>query len=417
MVRSKHSNFLIGFILSVLVTLFVNFLMLMRSYDLIFNSLSQDNSLPPEVFFLFFSLAWFFLFSFLIFLFYDWLYAFADRIFKNKEIRCFFLATTLSFAAAYGLFMLYPTLHRVVIMDILEMKPDFEGKSFFLYGHKDLPPDLNVPRIELNDSLARQKGFPRWNEPLRMNEPPRMREPSPLGVHFLIRPLFTEHLFVFLTVILCVILLRQLRSKQEMMLAYEKLKSEKFKSSYNALMGQINPHFFFNSLNGLNALIRGGEKEQTLQYLDELSNVFRYILQSNHKELVSLSDELQFVKAYTYLLGVRYEGKLFFSIQTDPAYLFWHLPILSILPLVENAVKHNVISRQYPLRIDIYTTPDDQLVVSNRIQPKVEESEGSGIGLKNLWGRYKMLTGRDIHISSQKEYFKVSLPLIKKNNI
>ena len=82
-------------------------------------------------------------------------------------------------------------------------------------------------------------------------------------------------------------------------------------------MGQINPHFFFNSLNGLNALIQSGEKQQTLAYLDELSNVFRYILQSNKKELVTLAEELQFVKAYTYLLSVRYEGKLFFSIQAD----------------------------------------------------------------------------------------------------
>jgi len=180
-------------------------------------------------------------------------------------------------------------------------------------------------------------------------------------------------------------------------------------------MGQVNPHFFFNSLNGLNALIRSGEQDKTLTYLDELSNVFRYILQSNRKELVSLAEELEFVKAYTYLLSVRYEGKLFFSIQVDPLYLHWHLPILSILPLIENAVKHNVISKQYPLQIDIYTTKEDQLMISNQIRPKVDENERSGIGLKNLWGRYRMLTGKDINISQRKEYFKVSLPLLKKS--
>ncbi|MDD4514530.1 histidine kinase [Massilibacteroides sp.] len=398
MSRTKHNNFLVGFLLSILVTLFVNFLMLMRSYDLIFNSLSNEDNLPPEAYFLFFSLGWFFLFSFVIFLLYNRLYYLADRIFKEKEIKSFLLATLLSIVAAYGFFLLYPTMHRVVMIDLFELKPPTEGKSLFLYGDKDMLP--KKPPHEIG-RLPQKKDFP------------MIREGMPPDYRFLFRPLFTEHLFVLLSVMLSVILLRQLRSKQEMMLAYEKLKSEKFKSSYNALMGQINPHFFFNSLNGLNALIRGGEKEQTLQYLDELSNVFRYILQSNHKELVSLSEELQFVKAYTYLLSVRYEGKLFFSIQTDPGYLFWHLPILSILPLVENAVKHNVISRQYPLRIDIYTTQDDQVVVSNKIQPKVEESKGSGIGLKNLWERYRILTGKDIYITSQKEYFKVSLPLIK----
>lgn len=396
MSRGKRCNFLVGFLLSILVTLFVNFSILMRSYNLIFNAQMQDNSaLSFETIFLYFSLAWFFLFSFLIFMIYEQLYALADRLFKGKEYKSFLAATILILGVAYGLFQLYPTLHRVVIVDVLELKPSMKEKSLFLYDHKDMPP----------------KRMPDMKGPPPM---PREGRPMPPTPTPLFRPLFTEHLFVLLTVMLCVILLRQLQSKQEMMLAYEKLKSEKFKSSYNALMGQINPHFFFNSLNGLNALIRSGEKEQTLHYLDELSNVFRYILQSNRKELVSLSEELQFVKAYTYLLEVRYEGKLFFSIQTDPGYLFWYLPILSILPLVENAVKHNVISRQYPLQIDIYTTSDDELVVSNKIQPKVEDSSGSGIGLKNLWERYKMLTGKDIHISAQREYFKVSLPLIKK---
>lgn len=392
MVQKKHNNILVGLILSVLISLFVNFSILIRTYGLLFNSQHPGGDLPlAESVFIYFSLAWFFVFSYIVFLLYDRLYALGDRLFKHKEGKSFLLATALCLGIAFGLFQFYPVLHRAVVVDVLDLKPPMQEKSLFLYDHKERPP--------------KQMGeFPPMREPL----PPGGPRPS-------FRPLLTEHLFVLLTVMLCVILLRQLRSKQEMMLAYEKLKAEKFKSSYNALMGQINPHFFFNSLNGLNALIRSGEKEQTLQYLDELSNVFRYILQSNNKELVSLSEELQFVKAYTYLLEVRYEGKLFFSIQTNPAYLFWYLPILSILPLVENAVKHNVISRQNPLRIDIYTTEDDQLVVSNKIQPKVEESAGSGIGLKNLWGRYKMLTGKDIHINAQKDYFKVSLPLIKKS--
>ena len=115
---------------------------------------------------------------------------------------------------------------------------------------------------------------------------------------------------------------------------------------------------------------------------------------ATRKELVTLAEELQFVKAYTYLLSVRYEGKLFFSIQADTPYLLWYLPILSVLPLIENAVKHNVISKQYPLQIDIYTTNEDKLIISNKIHPKSEDSKGSGIGLKNLWGRYRMLPER-----------------------
>ena len=225
-----------------------------------------------------------------------------------------------------------------------------------------------------------------------------------------------EHLFIFLTVILSSILIRLLNIKQQMRLENERLRTERWQSSYNALMGQINPHFFFNSLNGLNTLIQSGERQQTLHYLDELSNVFRYILQSNRKGLVTLAEELQFVKAYTYLLGVRYEGKLFFSIQVDTPYLLWYLPILSLLPLIENTVKHNVISKPSPLRIDIYTTDDGKLIISNNIQPKAEENRGNGIGLKNLWERYQMLTQKDIQISSQKGYYKVALPLINHPN-
>ena len=217
-------------------------------------------------------------------------------------------------------------------------------------------------------------------------------------------------------VILSSILIRLLNIKQQMRLENERLRAERWQSSYNALMGQINPHFFFNSLNGLSALIQSGERQQTLHYLDELSNVFRYILQSNRKGLVTLAEELQFVKAYTYLLGVRYEGKLFFSIQVDTPYLLWYLPILSLLPLIENAVKHNVISKPSPLRIDIYTTDDGKLIISNNIQPKAKENRGNGIGLKNLWGRYLMLTQKDIQISSQKGYYKVALPLINHPN-
>ena len=199
-----------------------------------------------------------------------------------------------------------------------------------------------------------------------------------------------------------------------MKLEYEKIKVKQLQSSYNALMGQINPHFFFNSLNGLNSLIRAGEQEKTLEYLEGLSNVFRYILQSNHKTLVSLDEELQFVKAYTYLLGVRYEHKLFFSIQVEETYLRKKLPILSLLPLIENAVKHNVISKRHPLQTQIYTKSDNWLVILNSIRPKMEETVGHGIGLKNLRERYRMLTGRNIQIANANGCFEVFLPLLNE---
>ena len=388
MQHSVKNNLLIGFIVSVLLSLFVNFTMLMRTYKMQSLDLPFPGRHPFGDEFVYYSLFWFFFYAFLLFVLDSQMYKLGDRLFYNKEYKTILLSAGVTIGCGIALFFMYPVIHRFVMADLLEVGEMFRSDSFVVMDKAsgmDVPPALHDPHMAM--MLSRT-------------------------VDDLPKPFLTEHLFILLTVLLSVLLIRLLNGKQQMMLEYEQLKTEKLQTSYNALMGQINPHFFFNSLNGLNSLIRSGEKEQTLTYLDELSNVFRYILQSNKKEMVTLAEELQFVKAYTYLLGVRYEGKLFFSIQAAPALLLWHLPILSILPLIENAVKHNVISKQYPLQIDVYTTKENQLVVSNRVQPKVEESTGSGIGLKNLWGRYRMLTGKDIHISNRKDYFKVTLPLL-----
>lgn len=317
------------------------------------------------------------------------MYKLGDKIFRQKEYKAAIFAGGVSVIVGLGLLIVYPTIQNAVFdvagVPVIHETVIVESRSDKIVPGHGRPISRVGMRPDRDITLSRMIGF---------------------------HPQMTEHLFVLLTVLLSVLLIRLISGKQQMMLEYEKLKTEKLQTSYNALMGQINPHFFFNSLNGLNSLIRSGEKEQTLTYLDELSNVFRYILQSNKKEMVTLAEELQFVKAYTYLLGVRYEGKLFFSIQAAPALLLCYLPILSVLPLIENAVKHNVISKQYPLQIDVYTTEDHALVVSNKIHSKVEEEHSSGIGLKNLWGRYRLLTGKDIVISNWKEYFKVSLPLL-----
>ena len=396
MLRSTRNEFFIGFTLSVILSLFANFALLIRRYDLMMDSKLPGSSYAIEKYELWFSVLWFFFFSFVLFVLYRWTYRWGDKVFQHKEVKTIGLAMGSIFIVALGLYRAYPVINTAimgkvcnvsVLHDCAErsiMITEVSGKTLDTVSGSVLEPDK--VRVGVNTVFSTAYS----------------------------NPLLIEHIFVLLTIMLSMLLLHLLDKKQEMKLEYEKIKVEKLQNSYNALMGQINPHFFFNSLNGLNALIQSGEKQQTLAYLDELSNVFRYILQSNKKELVTLAEELQFVKAYTYLLSVRYEGKLFFSIQADTPYLLWYLPILSVLPLIENAVKHNVISKQYPLQIDIYTTHEDKLIISNKIHPKSEDSKGSGIGLKNLWGRYRMLTGKDIQISNRKEYFKVTLPLLNK---
>ena len=345
---------------------------------------------------LWFSVFWFFVFSFALFLLYRWVYKWGNKIFRREEIKVIGFTMGIVLVVALGLIRLYPVLNKLVIGKIYNnvsgSHPYAERSVLITKATSktlDVPPDSVVyhdkVRVGVNAVFSTDS------------------YPSPLLI---------EHIFVLLTIMLTMLLLHLLDKKQEMKLEYEKIKIEKLQNSYNALMGQINPHFFFNSLNGLNSLIRIGERERTLEYLDGLSNVFRYILQSNHKTLVPLDEELQFIKAYTYLLGVRYENKLFFSIQVDEICLQMRLPILSLLPLIENAVKPNIISMQHPLRSEIYTTSENLLVVSNHIQPKMEERVCNGIGLKNLQGRYEMLVGRNIQIDDSNGVFTVSLPLL-----
>lgn len=200
--------------------------------------------------------------------------------------------------------------------------------------------------------------------------------------------------------------------KEEVERSYEKLKNESLQSQLDALYNQINPHFFFNALNSLHALIAEGEKQRSLTYLSNLSNVFRYILQSERKELVSLGEELSFLEIYRFMLSVKYEEKLEFDIHVTPEHTRYQLPVLSLLPLIENVIKHNEISSRNPMRISIYSTDEPALTIRNRKQPKLDEVEKVGIGLKNLSNRFALLVRKDVKIEDTEEFFRVSLPLI-----
>ena len=202
-----------------------------------------------------------------------------------------------------------------------------------------------------------------------------------------------------------------INQREGIMLENERLKSENLRARYNTLVGQINPHFLFNSLNSLSALVREGKSDDAVSYIDRLSDTFRYTIRHEPNATTTLGEELEFVGAYKYLLEVRYAEKLFVDIDVKPEKLGWMLPTFSIQPLVENAVKHNVITRAKPLRISI-RTEGDRLVVSNPINPKIAPEKGTGIGLANLSHRWRLLTGRDIEVRNDGATFSVALPFI-----
>ncbi len=218
-------------------------------------------------------------------------------------------------------------------------------------------------------------------------------------------------IFTLVVSILYGMLFDLLYQKQRVVIENEMLKNENLQTRYNMLVNQINPHFFFNSLNSLSMLVREKDLDRAQTYINQMSDTFRYILQNGQTEMTSLRQELQFLDAYRYLQEIRYEGKLFFDIQIDDQLRGWLLPALSLQPLVENAVKHNSITRSRPLVISV-STQQHSLVVSNPIIPKLDPNPGTGIGLKNLRSRYQFLTGQDITVVRTQDLFSVSLPLI-----
>jgi LytS/YehU family sensor histidine kinase len=200
--------------------------------------------------------------------------------------------------------------------------------------------------------------------------------------------------------------------QQQIMLEIEHLRSENLQSRYNMLVGQVNPHFFFNSLNSLSMLIREGKTDKALDYTDQLSYTFRYILQNGQNTTTTLAEEIGFARAYGELFKVRYADKLFIDINIDEALNSYTLPALSLQPLIGNAVKHNTITRKQPFTISI-RTEGDMLVVSNRKAPKLDPEPSTGIGLKNLSSRWLLITGQDIEICENDEEFTVRMPLQK----
>jgi sensor histidine kinase YesM len=192
----------------------------------------------------------------------------------------------------------------------------------------------------------------------------------------------------------------------------EQLKIENLQSRYDALSGRINPHFFFNSLNGIAALVREEKKEETLEYIHKLSGVFRYILKSDGKGMVRLCEELDFLDALRYIFEIRYADKLKFTIDIDERKHELQIPVLSLLPLIENVVKHNVIDSENFMTVTIHLNDRNELTVSNSVHKKLEVSGSSGIGLSNLSERFKLLTNTEIRIERNRETFTVILPLL-----
>lgn len=191
-----------------------------------------------------------------------------------------------------------------------------------------------------------------------------------------------------------------------------KLRNENLSSQYESLKSQMDPHFLFNSLNVLTNLVYE-DADQSARFIKQLSEVYRYVLEVRNKELVPLETELKFVASYLYLQQIRFGAKLRVAYALENTHSL--VPPLVLQMLVENAIKHNVISEESPLTIRLYEA-GHRIVVENNLQKKPQLPETcTGIGLQNIAKRYQFLTGQDIVVSEAGEKFTVTLPVLPES--
>jgi sensor histidine kinase YesM len=192
----------------------------------------------------------------------------------------------------------------------------------------------------------------------------------------------------------------------------ENLKKENLQSQLEGLKGQVNPHFLFNSLNSLSSLISDDPQKAEI-FLDEMSKVYRYLLRTNEEGLTSLDSEMQFIRSYFHLLKTRYGDGLDLETQLDEHFMNYLLPPLTLQMLIENAVKHNMILKNSPLKIMIMTTNSGKLIVSNNIQRKDRMVSSNKVGLTNISNKYRLMKKEEISVRDDGKEFAVVVTLIQ----
>jgi two-component system LytT family sensor kinase len=180
---------------------------------------------------------------------------------------------------------------------------------------------------------------------------------------------------------------------------------------FEALKSQVNPHFLFNCFNTLSSLI-SEDRKQAEVFLDELSKVYRYLLRNNESGLSSVQSEVKFIESYYKLLQTRHGEAVQVKIDVDKRYTDYLLPSLSLQLLVENAVKHNVLSKNHPLVIDIFTTAGNKLIVNNNLQRRSVKAPSNKVGLENIRSKYALLDQSGFQVLENGKSFSVVLPLI-----
>ena len=191
----------------------------------------------------------------------------------------------------------------------------------------------------------------------------------------------------------------------------EKLRRESVTAQLNSLKAQVNPHFLFNSLNTLTSIVHD-DPDLSVEFIKKLSTTYRYLLEIRDQELITLEEELDCVQAYVFLLETRFGDSLSVELDVPESARKDHLVPLALQMLVENAIKHNVVSRRRPLKIEVFAE-DQTLVVRNNLQPKLNPEPSTAMGLENIRSRYELVSEREVVINQNEVHFTVRIPLLE----
>ncbi len=203
---------------------------------------------------------------------------------------------------------------------------------------------------------------------------------------------------------------------QKSELEMEKFQKESMRSQLATLKSHLDPHFLFNNLNILSSLI-DKDRDQSQEFLVRFAQVYRTMLLTKVEDLITVEEEMDFIGSYIYLIQTRFEENIVFDINIDEEANYSMLPPLTIQLLIENAVKHNIITEKRPLRISIKAKPQKLMVINSLYEKPEDLKTKSGTGIKNIKERYSYFSDGELKFEKTSDEYKVTLPLMEIETI
>lgn len=227
--------------------------------------------------------------------------------------------------------------------------------------------------------------------------------------------IFRTILFLLITssIIMALLELRRINEeKDKLFLLSQQLEKEKVETLYNSLKQQVNPHFLFNSLSVLSSLVHYDAQKADL-FIQHFSDIYRYVLNLNKRRLVTLEEELQFLHSYLFLQRIRFGDHIKIESSLNEQHQLLNIPPLTLQLVFENILKHNIISKENPMKV-IMQVKENRLIIENQLNPR-KDVKSTGLGLANLEEKYQLLKERKPIFKKEEDRYSVALPLLQNS--